>query len=213
MTMIKKLAIALSLVGLVALTQNVGAANISFVGNGYVVLDINGAGNTFYDVNNQSNDNVTPSFDTNNTTPTAFSQVFTINPGTSILLGAQEQTFPSTGGTSAFLGYKITDLTETTGSFTEMNLPFQQHTGSNDQWQQLATTSGVDIGSSLTPGLYLLAVYEHATNGGDVFNNEAGTPGNNWEVEIQVLPEPSTIAAGALAVVGAFFLRRRRATV
>jgi hypothetical protein len=175
--MIKKFALGLLSVGAAAVIQSVGAANISFVGNGYVILDINGAGNTFYDVNNQGNDSVTPSFDTDNTTPTAFSRTFIINPGTSVLLGAQEQTFPSTGGTSAFLEYKVTDLTETTGTFTGMNLPFQTNAGSNDQWQQLASTSGVDIGSGLAPGTYLLAIFEKASNGGDIFNNEGGTVG------------------------------------
>ena len=207
--MIKKFALGILALGV--MTIGAFAANISFVGNGYVILDISGAGDTFYDVNNQSNDSVTPSFDTDNSTPTAFSRTFTINPGTSILFGAQEQTFPSTGGTSAFMDYKVTDLTETTGSFAELNLPFQENAGSNDQWQQLASTSGVDIGSGLAPGTYLLAVFEHATNNGDVFNNEGGTPGNNWEAEIQVVPEPSTIAAGVLATLGVLFLRRRTA--
>ena len=31
------------------------AANISFVGNGYIILDIGGAGDTFFDLNNQGN--------------------------------------------------------------------------------------------------------------------------------------------------------------
>ena len=207
--MIKRLAIISVVAG--AFVFGAHAANISFVGNGYVILDIAGGGNTFYDVNNQSNDNVTPSFDTNNSSPTAFSLNITINQGTSILFGAQEQTFPSTAGTSAFMDYKITDLTETTGAFADLNLPFKQNVGSNDEWEQLASTSGVDIGSSLAPGTYLLAVFEKASNNGDIFNNEGGTPGNNWEAEITVLPEPSTIAAGVLAVAGAFFVRRRRA--
>jgi len=210
--MFKKLAIVVSVASFSVLAAR--AANISFVGNGYVILDINGAGNSYYDLNNQGNDGVTPSYDTNDSTPTAFSRTFTIDQGTSISLGAQEQTYPSTSGTSAFLGYRITNLTETTGSYTEMNLPFQQNTGQNDQWQQLASTSGVDVGSSLTPGTYLLEVYEHASNNGDIYNQE-GASGDDWEAEIQVnsveaVPEPSTVAAGVLAIVGTFFLRRRR---
>jgi hypothetical protein len=206
--MIKKLALGILALGV--MTIGAFAANISFVGNGYVILDINGAGNTFYDVNNQANDNVTPSFDTDNSTPTAFSLTITINPGTSVLFGAQEQTFPSTGGTSAFMDYKITDLTETTGTFADLNLPFKTNAGSNDEWEQLASTSGVDIGSSLAPGTYLLAVFEKASNGGDIFNNEAGQSGNNWEAEIVVVPEPSTWLAAALTLAGCFYLRRRR---
>ncbi len=209
------LIVALSVIGLAA---HVSAQNtLQFVGNGYVILDINNGGDSFYDVNNQSNDSTTPSFDTDNSTPTAFSRTFTINQGQSILLGGELQTFQQNVGATVSLGYGITNLTETSGSFSELNLPFQMTSGANDQWQQLASTSGVQIGSSLAPGNYLLAVYEHAQNGSaNLYNNEGGQGGNNWEAEITVLPvpEPGTIISflSGSSVLGAMmFIRRRRA--
>ncbi len=234
--MIRKIVFGLLLVGLTAVTQNAQAGHknktkvskwlsrhggsvtpldaLSFVGDGYVILDIAGAGDAFYNVNN-SNDTTNPMFDTDNTSPLAFSQTFTINQGDSILLGGELQTFPgvTNPGTTAFLGYAVTDLTET-GSFTELNLPFNTNVGNNDKWQQLASTAGaVEIGSSLAPGTYLLAVYQHGANGGvDTFTNEGGTGGNNWEAQIVVVPEPATILlVGPTLLAGLFYIRRRRA--
>ncbi len=212
--MIKKFAPAFVAVILAALAHHAQAqANLTFVGNGYVILDVNGAGDTYYDVNNQSNDNVTPSFDTDDSSNSAFTLTINILQGQSILFGGQLQTFPQANGTSAFFGYRITNLSETTGSFSELNLPFQQQTGQNDQWQQLASTSGVDLGSSLAPGSYLLEVYEHATNTNSIFNQE-GAVNDNWEARIVVsaVPEPSSLAllGGASLLGTSFFLRRRR---
>jgi hypothetical protein len=63
-----------------------------------------------------------------------------------------------------------------------------------------ATWSGVLGGNGLVPGI-------------EVFNNNGGNAnGNNSDVfydDLAVVPEPSTIAAGALAVVGIFAMRRR----
>ncbi len=190
-------------------------ANISFVGNGYVILDIAGAGDTYYDINNQGNDNVTPSYDTDNSSANAFSQTFTINQGQSILLGGQLETFPSVQGSLAFLGYAITDLSgNPISGFNELSLPFFTNAGSNDQFRQLASTSSVELGSTLAPGSYLLSLYEHGSNGGDLYNNEGGTGGNNWEARIVVnaVPEPATIMLlGPALLGGMFFIRRRRA--
>jgi hypothetical protein len=209
--MIRKVLLGLGAICLAATIHNV-SAQISFVGNGYVILDVNNAGNTYYDVNNQSNDNVTPSFDLDNSTPTAFTLTITIQQGQSILLGGQLET-NHTSGSSAFLGYAVTNLAENNGNFVEMNLPFLDNNGNNgnDRWLQLASTSGVDIGSSLAPGNYLLAVYEHGHNTNDLFNNEAGQANNNWEAQIVVVPEPSvtSLLAGS-SVLGAFFYLRRR---
>ncbi len=66
------------------------------------------------------------------------------------------------------------------------------------------------MGSNLTPGQYLLEVYQHASNGGNIYNQE-GAVNDNWEAEIIVVPEPSTIAAGIMAIVGTVMFRRRRA--
>lgn len=221
--MIKKLALGLLLVGITAVTQNARASRatilpdtpLTFVGNGYVVLDVNGGGDAFYNVNNAS-DTTNPLFDNDNSSPTAFTQTFTIQLGQSIRLGGELQTFPSVGGSSAFLGYAVMDLTETTATipFAELNLPFLTNAGSNDVWQQLASTAGgVEIGSSLPVGSYLLVAYQHGSNGTDnTFTNEGGTPNNNWEAQINVVPEPATILlVGPALLGGMFFIRRRRA--
>jgi hypothetical protein len=203
-------------VGLVATIQNVGAADISFVGNGYVIADVNGAGDTFYDVNNQGNGNTTPSYDLDNTTPFAFTLTITIQQGQSIQLGGELQTFPSTPGTLAMLGFGVTDLTATSTrvSFNEMNLPLKDNVGANDRWQQLASTSGVEIATGLAPGDYLLQVYQHTNTNGDIYNNENGEGGNNWEARITLLPEPSVLSllAGSSILGASFYLRRRRKT-
>jgi hypothetical protein len=208
--MIKRSILTLALA--TALVYSASAAtDLTFVGNGYVILDVNNAADTYFDINNQGNDSITPSFDTDNTNVNSYSQTITIQLGQSIKLGGQLQTFPQAGGTSAFLGYRITDLNETTGSFTEMSLPFLDQIGNNDRWQQLASTSGVEIGSTLAVGSYLLEVYEHATNNNSLFNQE-GAPGNDWEMRIDVVPEPSTLSLlAAPAILGAvLFMRRRR---
>jgi hypothetical protein len=207
--MIKKFAIALLIGGIAALTPNADATPLSFVGNGYAILDVNGGGNVFYNLNNSS-DTVNPKYDTDNTSNTAFSQTFTIQLGQSIKLGGELQTFPSQPGTSAFLGYRITDLSETTGSFAELNLPFLDNVGSNDRWQQLATPGGVEVGSSLAAGTYLLELYQHGSNGPDNLYNQEGAPGNNWEARVEVVPEPATWLVGAMTLGGCVYLRRRR---
>ena len=235
--MINKVAFVLLLTGLTAFTQNAQAGRraddgttrsltrhafrasrnvtpltpLTFVGDGYVILNINGAGNTFYNLNN-AGDTINPKFDSNDTSATAFSLTITINQGQSILLGGELQTFPSVVGSSAFLGYRITNLAETTGSFSELNLPFNTNVGSNDKWQQLASPGGVQIGSSLAPGNYLLEVYQHGANGADNTFNQEGVAGNNWEAQITVVPEPATVLlVGPALLAGMFFVRRRRA--
>src|SRR5438552_1371669 len=85
--MIKKLFLAFVAIGLAATIQHSGAANISFVGNGYVILDLNGGGDTYSDVNNQGNDNTTPSFDLDDSSATAFTLTITLQQGQSLLLG------------------------------------------------------------------------------------------------------------------------------
>lgn len=210
--MIKRIALVLSL-AVVGITTSAVAAPITFVGDGYVVLSINGASNVFYNLNN-ANDTTNPKFDSNDTSGNAFSETFTIVTGDSIKLGGELQTFPQQGGTDAFLGWGIFDLTETTGSFTDLSLPFLDQVGSNDRWQRLANPTGVEIGSSLAPGSYLLVVFQKATNGPDSAFNQEGAPGNNWEARINVIPEPSTLSllAGPALLGGWFFLRRRRAS-
>ncbi len=70
----------------------------------------------------------------------------------------------------------------------------------------------VEIGSVLAVGTYYLEIYQHANRDAtDVYNNEAGSGGNNYELRIEVVPEPSTIMLGAVGLVGLFVARRRMA--
>jgi hypothetical protein len=184
------------------------AQTLSWAGNGYVVLNITNAGNVFYYLDN--NDFFNPAFDTDDSSANAFSRTFTINQGDSIKLGGELQTFQQVFGTSAFLGWRIS--TNFSGSFSELNLPYNSSPGSNDKWQE-AGAGMIEIGSSLLPGTYYLSVYNHAKNGSvDIYHNETGVNAapNDWEARIIVIPEPSTFVLVGAGLVGVYFLRRRK---
>jgi hypothetical protein len=180
-------------------------AGLSFVGDGYAILDANGGGNIFYAVDSYNS-------------PTFKGNILTIQYGQSLTLGGEVQTYPSGGGTdpgrasSAFIGYQIVG----TGISGQINLPWFQNTGSNDKWQKLASGSGVNLDQSLSAGTYTLQVWFGGVSNdgsGTVYDNNGGI---NYSATFTVtaVPEPVTLAlpifGGLVAIAGLsrrFFFR------
>ena len=199
----KKSLVFLALSALALSTAAPAAAALSWVGNGFAILNVNNGGDTWYDL-----DSVTGNadFDNDNSSPQAYSLTITINEGQSIKLGGENQTWDAGGGTTSTLVYRVsTDLQS--GSWNDLDLPWQQFAGSNDQWQ-LAGANMVEIGSSLAPGTHYLEIYQRAQRDtATVYHNEAEQSGNNWEARIVVIPEAATALLG---LVGMLPLCRRR---
>ena len=204
--MIKKLALAL-----ICSAAFVAASAQATTGvyGGYIVLDINGGGDTFYELENP-NDNTTPSFGGTN--------LGTFDPDVNSLFfsGGEALTFKNSGGdvTGASIYYRVYPTGNPSGSFLGTNLPFAANiggtAGNEDQrWQSLAPNDNLLFG--LAPGTYTLETYVDATtNEGTRFLNNGGS---NYQASFTVVPEPSSLAllAGP-AILGAwFFVRRRRA--
>lgn len=177
---------------------------ISWMGNGFLVLDVNGGGNTWYDL-----DPVTGNldFDSDNSSANAYSLTLTINEGESIKLGGQLQTYPQ-DSEEAYIGYRIS--TDFTGGFNELSLPYKENSGNNQVWEETGA-SMVEIGSSLSVGTYYLSIYQHAVDGTtDYYRNENGlnTAANDWEARIEVIPEPATMGLILLFGTSTLVIRR-----
>jgi len=165
--------------------------------NGFVVLNPNATGNTYYDVASQSQNN-----------PDFSGTLFTIVQGQSILLGGEVSTSPGRGdadGADYVRMYYRVD----SGSFSFVNLPFNSNVGNDDKWQEAANDM-VQIGSSLSAGNHTLTVYflGHDNNQSiDAYLNNAGA---NYSATIQVVPEPVNVALGIFGVLaaGSFAWRR-----
>jgi hypothetical protein len=204
--MIKKLALAL--ICAAAFVAGSAQATTGIFG-GYIVLNINGTGDTFYKLENPG-DNVNPTF--NGTS------LGTFNPSVNSLFfsGGEALTFKNSGGdvTAATIYYRIFEAGNPTGSFNAANLPFANNISGNpgeedQRWQSLAPNDNLLF--NLAPGNYTLQTYVDAnTNEGTRFLNNGGA---NYNASFTVVPEPSTLSllAGP-AILGAwFFVRRRRA--
>jgi len=182
-------------IGLLTLLSATATQAGLFVGNGYAILDNNNGGNSYYDISNQGNDGSTPSY---------VGQTFTIQSGQSLTLGGQVQTYPgfaqSGAASSAALNYLVVG-TSVSGSF---NLPFLQNVGNNDQWQQVASSSGVNLDQSLAIGNYTLELWFGAVandGSGTFFDNNGGA---NYSATLSVVPEPIYPALGIFVALLGF---------
>jgi hypothetical protein len=175
----------------VILGSNFCNAGLSFVGNGYTILDANGGGNSYYDVSNQGNDNVTPNFSPN-------LNGLTIQMGQSLLIGGQVQTYPQQFGTTAWMGYKLFNGATLISENDNINLSYLQPNGNNDEWQQLASSSGINLDQGLSAGTYTLQVWFGASNGNTIYDNNNNNP-NNYSATFQVIPEPVNVALAGFA--------------
>jgi len=172
-------------------------AGLDFVGNGYAILNANGGGDSYYDVDNQGNDKVTPNY-------SGSLGGLTIQQGQSLTLGGQVQTYPGYGGpnaaSSAFIGYQVVG----TSISGQINLPFLQNVGSNDEWQELASASGINLDQGLAAGTYTLEVWfggVSSDGSGTLYDNNSGA---NYSASFSVVvPEPVT---SALPIFGGLML-------
>ena len=198
--MIKKLA----LTTIAALTLGTSAfAEADFFGNGFVVLNLNGAGNVFYDLNPP----------TNTANPDFSGSLGNFNPslGDSLILnGAEFNTFQDNGDnvTSVELNYRV--FNGTPPNFSTVSIDFVPPQNGNDKFWQ-TTNSNVNLLASLAPGTYTFEVFGSASStAGNRFYSNGGA---NYTATFTVVPEPSTLTllAGPALLGGWFFLRRRRA--
>ncbi len=203
--MIKKLLIASAIFAVASSSF----ASTGFFGNGFIVLNLNNAGNTFYDLNPQTQ---TGNPDFNGTVLGTFNTSL----GNSLVLtGGEFNTFQDNGDnvSAVTLEYSIYALPGTPSSFQPFNISFVSQSGNNDFWQ--TTNGSVDLLSGLQTGSYGFTVYAIATTtAGDRFYNNGGA---NYTANFNVVapaavPEPSTYAMfGIPAALGAMMFRRRRA--
>lgn len=193
-----------NLIAIIALmASNSAFAALSWVGNGFVILNVNGAGNVYYDLDVATGN---PDFDSDNSSANAYSMTININVGQSIKLGGENQTYDQGSGTSSFLGYRISP--DFSGGFTELGLSYLDSPGNNDRWSN-SGAGMAEIGSSLAAGTHYLSIYQHANRDAtNVYHDEAGQSNNQWEVRIVVVPEPSAALLGGIGLLA--LLRRRR---
>ncbi len=138
---------------------------------GYVIIDINGGGNAYYDLGAATSN---PDFQG------ASLGTFTIGTNTLTLKGAQNKTFKCSGGdvTGGDGFYRIYKVGNTPGSFTSSGaMGFVSNDaggcGGNQTWEK--SNASINVLSGLAPGNYQLEVYNRAsTNVGDQFDNNGG---------------------------------------
>lgn len=138
---------------------------------GYVIININGGGNAYYDLGAS-----TPNPDFQG----ASLGTFTIGTSTLTLKGAQNKTFKCSGGdvTGGNGFYRIYKVGNTPGSFTSSGaMGFVSNDaggcGGNQTWEKSDAT--INVLAALAPGNYQLEVYNRAsTNIGDQFDNNGG---------------------------------------
>ena len=145
------LMLVLPLLLVIAIGTNVQAQ--SGIYESYAILNINGGGNTFYDLNATTGN---PDF--NGTNLGSFSGANTL-----VLNGAQNKTFKCNPCdiTNGNLWYRIYPTLGTAGAFISSGLPFGSNLGTgcngNDQtWD--ATAANINVLSGLSPGNYTLEV-------------------------------------------------------
>lgn len=196
--MIKTFAFALG-----ALLTIASANATTSIFGGYIVLDINGTGDTFYKLENPA-DNTNPSF--NGT------DLGTFDPAVNSLFfsGGEALTNKSEDGDvlSAEILYRIFLTGNPSGSFVSTNLPFAEDLGSgNQKWNSLAPNDNLLAG--LAPGTYAIQTYLSAnTNEGIRYLNNGGA---DYVATFTVIPEPSSLSLlGGPVILGAWLFARRR---
>lgn len=157
--------------------------------NGFVVLNPNNSGNTFYDTDAATGN------------PDFTGTLFTISQGQTVQLGGEVRTSPGNGAASGAdfvrLYYSVDN-----GSFNFVNLNFQQNFGNDDQWHEVGTGMA-EIGSSLSIGTHSLSVYFYGHDNNDSYDAFLSNGGVNYSASIQVVPEPVNVA---LLIFGALTL-------
>lgn len=201
--MTKKLTMFCAILMVVAAPGAVFATD-DFFGNAFIVLNLNGGGNTFYDFNP---DTQTGNPDFNGT----FLGTFNPSLGDSLLItGGEFNTFQDGGDNvnSVNLNYRV--YSGSPPGFSSTGIDFVSQSGNNKFWQ--STNQNINLLSGLSDGTYSFEIFGSAdTTPGPRFYNNGGA---NYIATFTVVPEPSTLSllAGPLLLGGWFFLRRRRAS-
>ena len=164
-----------NLILILLLSQSfIGLAQSAGFNNTFAILSLNGAANSYYDLNAG-----TANADFNG------ANLGTFNPAyNSLILKGGEHNVWKCGGcdlTSTRLYYRIYLTGGSGGSFTAVNLPwtsgFNNGCGGQDQmWS--STTGNINILSGLNPGTYNLELYSDASvtcSGGSVYASNNGS--------------------------------------
>ncbi|MFN4911107.1 MAG: hypothetical protein ACK5G8_07695, partial [Flavobacteriales bacterium] len=152
----------------------IGLAQSAGFNNTFAILSLNGAANSYYDLNA-----ATANADFNG------ANLGTFNPAyNSLILNGAEQNVWKCGGcdlTSTRLYYRVYLTSGTGGGFTSINLPWTSgfNNGCGGQDQMWSTTTGnINILSGLSPGTYNLELYSDASvtcSGGTVYASNNGS--------------------------------------
>jgi len=165
-------------------------ATLSFVGRGYVILDANGGGNSYYNVDNSS-DHSTASY-------SSTLGGLTIQQGQSLYIGGNVQTYQPGTGTTTWIGYKLykgaTLISENDNISLSYNGAAPYPNGNNDDWEKLASASGVNVDNSLSSGTYTLQVWFGANNGGTTIYDSNNNNNYSATFDVTAVPEPVTLA-------------------
>ena len=172
--------------------QNSYAAMNYGIFESYVVLNVNGGGNQFYDAGAST---ANPDFHGAN--------LGTFNPSLNslILNGGEVKTFKNGSGnvTGAFLDYRIWLTGNESGSFIERSIPFNANLSNPGDQRWLLTGDNINVLNGLNSGNYMLEIYFRASgNQGDVFHNNGGP---NYEAAFSVVPEPVNVALGTFGIL------------
>lgn len=133
----------------------------------YAVLNINNAGNTYYDLQATTGN---PDF--NGANLGSFSNTESL-----VVSGGEIKTWKNNGGdvTGAKMYFRVYTGSSSSLPFTEVDLPWVQNISSSDQ-KWTTTSNTTNVLSGLDPGTYTLEVYYVAfTNVGNRYSNNGGS--------------------------------------
>ena len=151
-------------------------ASLSFIGNGYVELNPNSSGDSYYKVDSYNSSPNSPFSGT----------ILSIQAGQSLYLGGEIQTYQPESGVTVTLHYAI----DQNSSFSTLNLNYFQTQNNNDWWHNI---DAVNLDNSLSVGTHTLYVYFSATDGsGTIYDNNSGA---NYSATFNVTAVPEPIAA------------------
>jgi len=151
----------------------------------YAVLNINGGGNTYYDLQA-----TTGNPDLNGANLGTFTAGQTL-----VFVGGENKTWKNGGGdvTGGRIHYRVYTGTPS-GAFSDVNFGFLENLGGNGDQKWGATTGTTDVLAGLPNGVYTLEVYTEAdTNLGTRYSNNGGA---NYKATFTV---SNTLATGETA--------------
>lgn len=164
-----------------------------FAYDGFAIINANGAGNTFYDL------------DLNTANPNFSGATFTINFGQTLLLGGQVKTDPGGGNPSSWgadwarIYYSIDG-----GAFVSLNLPVT--TGSTGDWfeqfEESNAANMINVANGLSVGNHTLTIFIQAHDNTQPADGYLSAGGLNYTATISVVPEPTQMALGIFGVIG-----------